>query len=108
MPSDNPLLAPSALPYELPPFDLIRPEHYVEAFERGMREQRAEIEAIASAPEPATFDNTLVALERTGRQLERTAAAFHTVLGADSTDELQAIDADVAPKMSAHRDAIYL
>jgi peptidyl-dipeptidase Dcp len=108
MTSDNPLFATSTLPYELPPFDLIRPAHYVEAFEAGMAEQRAEIEAIASRAEAATFDNTLVALERSGQLLQRASAAFHTVIAADSTDELQAIDAETAPKLSAHRDAIYL
>ncbi len=68
----NPFFAESTLPYGMPPFDLIENEHFVPAFERGMAEHTAEIEAIASNPEAATFDNTIIAMERSGAMLERT------------------------------------
>ncbi|MGI5236877.1 M3 family metallopeptidase [Dactylosporangium sp. CA-139066] len=106
--SANPFSAPSELPYELPPFDRIEVEHYLPAFERGMAQQRDEVAAIAADPEPPTFDNTLVALERSGRILQRVSAAFFTVTSADTNPRLQEIEAEVVPKLSAHNDAIML
>ena len=103
---DTPFDAPSALPYELPPFDEIRSEHFLPAFERAMRVQRAEVEAITGSDEQPTFANTLVALERTGRMLYRVQAAFFTLTGADSTDEIRAIEETVSPLLAAHRDAM--
>jgi len=104
----TPFDEPSPLPYALPPFDDVRLEHHRPAFEAGMAEQRAEVEAIAANPEPATFDNTLVALERTGQLLSRVSMVFFTLSSADSTPELHDIEAEVSPLLAAHRDAITL
>ncbi|MGE9809332.1 M3 family metallopeptidase [Janibacter sp. G1551] len=104
----NPLFEPSPLPFSLPPFAQIRPEHYGPAFDEGMARQRAEVEAIATNPERATFDNTLVALERSGELLARVSAAFFGVSSATATDEVQAIQEEYAPKLAAHSDAISL
>ncbi|WNB86835.1 M3 family metallopeptidase [Cellulomonas sp. ATA003] len=73
-----------------------------------MAEQRAEIERIATDPEPATVENTLVAIERSGRLLSRAAAAFFNQVGSDSTPELEAVEAEIAPQLAAHHDAVYL
>src|SRR2546430_14474266 len=71
MPSDNPFLVESALPYHLPPFDKIKDEHFIPATEAGMQEQLKEVDAIAATTEKTTFENSIVALERTGRLLDR-------------------------------------
>ena len=104
----NPLLAPSSLDYELPPFSLIRDEHYREAFETGFAEQTVEVAAIVSNPGPATFDNTLIALERSGQTLRRVAAVFFNTSSADSNDFTNAFEEELAPRLAAHRDAITL
>ncbi len=103
----NPFLAPSALPYQLPPFDAIEVAHFLPAFEAGMAEQRAEVAAIAADPQPPTLENTLVALERSGRLLARVSAVFFHLTATDATDELQQIEREVTPKLAAHRDAIF-
>ena len=108
MRAENPFLVRSSLPYQLPPFDRVDESDYLPAFEQGMAEQLAEIEAIAGASEPPTFENTLVALERSGRVLERVAATFFSLSGADTTEALDEIRAEVAPKLSAHSDRILL
>ena len=104
----NPLLAASDLPYGMPPFDLIRDEHFVPAFERGMAEQSAEIEAIAANPEAAAFDNTIVAMERSGQLLTRTRRVFSNLANAHTNETLQEIQQKMAPKFSAHNDNILL
>src|SRR5690606_4152463 len=106
--ADNPFFSASDLPYQLPPFDLIEVGHYRPAFERGMSEQRDEVEAIATDPEPPTFENTVVALERSGRTLQRVAAVFFNQASSDTNDALQAIQEEVSPKLAAHSDAIHL
>ncbi|HEY8474633.1 MAG TPA: M3 family metallopeptidase [Natronosporangium sp.] len=106
--NENPFFAPSELPYQLPPFDRIRDEHYLPAFERGMAEQRAEVAAIAADPQPASFENTLVALERSGATLRRVQAAFDLVAAAHTNPAVQQIEQEIAPKLAAHRDAIFL
>src|SRR2546430_3085047 len=108
MPADNPLLVESALPYHLPPFDRIKDEHFVPATEAGMQEQLKEVDAIVADPEKATFDNTVVALERTGRLLDRTQRTFSNLNAADTNPTRQKIETELAPKLSAHRDAILL
>jgi peptidyl-dipeptidase Dcp len=105
---DNPFYSPSDLPYQLPPFADIREEHYLPAFERGMAEQLDEIARITSATEPPTIENTLVALERSGQLLERVSAVFHNQTSADTNKNLQRIEADIAPRLAAHSDAIHL
>lgn len=104
----TPFDGPSTLPYALPPFDDVRTEHYRPAFDAGMAEHRAEVEAIATDPEPPTFENTLVALERAGQLLQRVEMVFSTVTSADSTDELRDLEAELSPLLAAHRDAIVL
>ncbi|EIE99082.1 M3 family metallopeptidase [Saccharomonospora glauca] len=106
--ADNPLLTASDLPYELPPFDRISGEHFLPAFEAGMAEQAAEVEAIANNPEPPTFDNTIVALERSGQLLDRVSQVFFNLHASHTNDTLRAVHAEVAPKLAAHSDAIHL
>ena len=105
---DNPFATPSSLPYGLPDFTAIRPEHYRPALLAGMAEQRAEVEAIAAGTEAPTVANTLDALERSGRLLHRAATVFFNQSSADSTPELEALEEEVAPLLAAHSDAIYL
>ena len=104
----NPFFAESTLPYGMPPFDLIRNEHFVPAFERGMAEQSAEIEAIAANPQAATFANTIVAMERSGQLLGRSRRVFSNLTSAHTNDTLQEIQTEMAPKFSAHDDNMLL
>jgi peptidyl-dipeptidase Dcp len=104
----TPFDEPSTLPYALPPFDDVRTEHYRPAFDAGMAEHRAEVEAIATDPHPPTFENTLVALERSGQLLQRVEMVFSTVTSADSTDALRDLEAELSPLLAAHRDAVVL
>src|SRR5213075_1548219 len=108
MPADNPFLVESALPYHLPPFDRIKDDQFVPATEAGMQEQLKEVDAIAANAEKATFDNTVVALERTGRLLDRAQRTFSNLNAADTNPARQKIDTELAPKLSARRDAILL
>src|SRR5438034_9577103 len=108
MPSDNPFLVESALPYHLPPFDKIKDEHFVPATETGMQEQLKEVDAIAANAEKATFDNTVAALEQTGRLLDRVQRTFSNLNAAHTNPARQKIDTELATKLSAHRDAILL
>jgi len=107
-PVDNPLLKESTLPYHLPPFDQIKDEHFVPAMEAGMRDQLKEVDAVANNPEKPTFENTVVALERTGRSLDRAERTFSNLNACNTNPALQKIDKEMAPKLSAHRDAIHL
>ncbi|RLK49260.1 M3 family metallopeptidase [Microbacterium telephonicum] len=104
----NPLLAASTLPYGLPDYREITPEHYLPAFEAAFAEHRREIDAITRVRSAPTFENTLVPLERSGDLLGRVARTFYTVSAADATPEIQQIDETLAPLMSAHHDAIQL
>jgi len=96
------------LPFHTTDFSRIKDSDYQPAFEQGMAIQRAEIEAIKANPEPPTFANTIVALERSGRMLGRVFAAFGTVTGANTNDALDAVDAEMSPRLAAHGDAINL
>ena len=104
----NPFYAPSTLPFQAPPFDKIKDTDFQPAIEAGMEQQKAEIQAIADNPEPATFENTLVALEKSGRLLERAMSAFDAVTGANTNPDLQKIKSIEAPKLAAHSDFLYL
>ncbi|MEV6006580.1 M3 family metallopeptidase [Streptomyces sp. NPDC051976] len=104
----NPFLSPSTLPYELPPFAEIRDEHYLPAFERGLADHLTEVEAIATADDPATFDNTVVALERSGALLSRVRAVFFNKASADITPAVQDIESRVSTLLAAHSDAVHL
>ncbi|MFI7227049.1 M3 family metallopeptidase [Nonomuraea angiospora] len=104
----NPFFTSSDLPYELPPFADIREEHYLPAFERGMAEQLAEVDAIAGSSEAPTFDNTIAALERSGRILDRTATVFFSVAASNTTDGIMEIEKEISPQLTRHGDAIRL
>jgi peptidyl-dipeptidase Dcp len=104
----NPFFTPSALPFQMPPFDLIVDVHYVPAYEVGMRRQLAEVDAIANNRAPATFDNTIVALERSGQLLVRVGNTFSNMAAANTNAALQAIERDMAPTLAAHSDRIVL
>ncbi|MBW9092821.1 M3 family metallopeptidase [Microbacterium jejuense] len=106
--ADNPLLSPSTLPYGLPDYAAIRPEHYLPAFEQAFAEHKAEVARITAVRSMPTFENTLVPLEESGRLLGDVARTFYTVSSADATDEIQAIEEQLAPLMSAHQDSIQL
>ena len=104
----NPLLTPSRLPFQAPPFDAIKDEDFAPAFAEGMRQQDTEVAAIANNPSAPTFDNTLVALERSGQTLSRVQMDFNALTSANTNDTLQKLQEEVAPKLSAHGDAIML
>ncbi|MFT2751592.1 M3 family metallopeptidase [Clavibacter sp. Sh2088] len=104
----NPFLEPSTLPYGMPPFADIREEHFRPAFEAGIAEHRAEVRAIAEQTEPPTFENTLVALERSGRILDRVSHVFFTLTSSDSSPFTRELEAEIAPELAAHEDAIRL
>jgi peptidyl-dipeptidase Dcp len=104
----NPLFTESTLPYHAPRFDLIRNEDYQPALEQGMRQNLAEIDAIAKQTQPPTFNNTIVAMEKSGALLLRAERAFFGVIGANTNDTLQKVQEIEAPKLAAHNDAIYL
>ncbi|GAB3238392.1 M3 family metallopeptidase [Glycomyces halotolerans] len=107
--TDNPFLAVSDLPYHLPKFEDIATEHYRPAFEAGMAEELAAVEAIAANPEEPTFENTVVALERAGSgTLERVSLVFYNQNTADTDPDLQALETEFNPKLSEHRDKILL
>jgi peptidyl-dipeptidase Dcp len=106
--NNNPLMNESALPYHYPAFDKIGDEHFTPAMEAGMREQLKEIEPIANNAEKPTFENTIVALERTGRLLDRAERTFDNLNACNTNPTLQKIDKEMAPKLAAHRDAIHL
>lgn len=105
---DNPLFSASSLPLQAPPFDRIRDEHFLPALQEGMRLHLAEVRAIAANPEPPTFANTLEALERAGALLTRAQAVFGNLTSSHTNPTLQRIQAEVAPQLAAHADAIHL
>ena len=105
---NNPFYTPSTLPFQAPPFDKIKDSDYQPAIDAGMAMQINEVEAIANNPAPPTFENTVVALERTGLLLTRVMQVFNCVTGANTNDALQTVQAYEAPRLAAHQDAIYL
>jgi peptidyl-dipeptidase Dcp len=104
----NPLVELSPLPYHYPQFDKYRNEDFMPAFEIGMKEGRAEIDRIAGNPEAPSFDNTIIAMERSGQTLARVSAIFFNLTGANTNDVLDKTEAEVSPKLSAYNDAIVL
>jgi peptidyl-dipeptidase Dcp len=105
---ENPFFTESTLPFHYPRFDQIKDSDYAPAFERGMADQLKETDAIASNPDKPTFDNTVVAMERSGRLLGRVESVFDNLKDTNSDDEINAIDAEMAPKRAATTDAIFL
>ncbi|UJF22805.1 M3 family metallopeptidase [Shewanella sp. OMA3-2] len=106
--ADNVLLTPSPLQYMAPQFDKLKASDYLPAFEQGMQEHKAEIAAITNNTEAATFDNTIVALEKTGAILDRTQRAFFNLTGVISDDNFISVEKQIVPKLTAHQDNIYL
>ncbi len=106
--TDNPFFEAWETPFELPPFERIRPEHFPPAFDRGMAEEAAEIRAIAASAEAPDFANTIEALERSGGLLRRVSRVFHNLDSSATNEALQAIDRDYAPKLAAHQMKIAL
>jgi peptidyl-dipeptidase Dcp len=104
----NPLLAPWTGPFEAPPFDRIEPSHFAGAFDIALEAAKAEIYSIAADPEPRSFENTIAALEKSGRLLTRVSAVFSNLATAHTNTELEAIERDIAPKLARHRSSIYL
>jgi peptidyl-dipeptidase Dcp len=104
----NPFAQRSALDFELPPFALIKEEHYLPAFYEGCTQQLAEVQAILDTPGAATFENTIVALEKSGQMLMRTLLVFFNKSSSDTNDALDKIEEEMAPKLAAHQDAINL
>jgi len=108
LPASNPLAQPSTLPFQYPVFDKIKDEHFQPAYVAGMREHLAEIAAIADSKDAPTFENTIVAMEKSGMLLTRVATIFSALQGANTNDKLDAIDRAMSPKLAGHNDAIYL
>lgn len=106
--SENPLLSESTLPYGAPDFSKIKNKDFKPAMLKGMEEQREAIKAIANSEEEPTFENTVLALEKSGELLERASQVFHALTGAHTNDTLQSIQDEMAPKFAAQRDEIYL
>ncbi|WP_068830178.1 peptidyl-dipeptidase Dcp [Xanthomonas cerealis] len=104
----NPLLSASTLPFQAPPFDKIKDADYLPAFEEGMKQHLTEIRKIADNAEPATFANTIEAMERSGETLDRVRRIFFGLVQADTNDARQKIQEAVAPKLAAHQDEISL
>ncbi|MBA3564823.1 MAG: M3 family metallopeptidase, partial [Gammaproteobacteria bacterium] len=104
----NPFFTESTLLLQYPRFDRIEDRHFTPAFDRGMAGQLEEIEAIAGNPEPATFDNTIVAMEKSGQILNRVSTVFSNLVSADTNDTRKKIQAEYAPRLAAHFDAIAL
>lgn len=106
--ADNPFFAPSPLQYQAPDFTVISDEHYAPAFEEGMQQQAAEMQAIATNPEAPTFDNTILAMEQSGELLTRVSRVFYAMASSTSNEVIRDLQGELAPKMSSHRDDIYL
>src|SRR5208337_1680803 len=104
----NPLLEPWTGPFEAPPFARLSASHFRPAFDAALDEARDEIATIAANPEPATFENTIEALERSGRRLSKVSSVFFNLASADTNDEIQAIEREIAPRLARHRDDIFL
>lgn len=106
--TDNPFLEKYKTPFETPPFSLIKTEHYEPAFEMGIQQVEKKTKEIAANPEPATFENTIVALEQSGKLLDRVSSAFFNVLSAEADDEMMEISQRISPKLSESSNNIYL
>ena len=104
----NPFFEDSPLPLNYPRFDLIHPDHYSPAFERAMAEHLAEVEAIAEQEAAPSFENTIVAMELSGQMLDRLSRVFYNMSSAHTNDEIKALEQELAPQLSAHRDNIML
>ena len=105
---ENPFFKPSTLPYQAPPFDKIKDSDYQPAIEEGMKQELAEVEAIADDPAPPTFANTFEAMEKSGALLRRVQRVFGGLAQSNTNPTIQKVQQEMAPKLAAHRDAIVL
>jgi len=106
--TDNPFFESWTTPFGLPPFDRIRPDHFPPAFDRGMEDHRAEVDAIAEAARPPSFANTVEALERSGRLLHRVRKVFFNLSSSHTNDALDAVERDYVPRLAEHAARIAL
>jgi peptidyl-dipeptidase Dcp len=106
--NENPLFEASTLPLEAPNFDVIEEEHFIPAFERGIEEQLSEIEQIASSQEDPTFENTILEMEKSGILLSRVSRVFYNLTSANTNEEIQSIQSEMAPRLASHSDDILL
>ena len=106
--SENPFFGTYRTPFETPPFDRIETEHYEPAFDEGIQQLDEEVQAIANNTELPTFENTIVALERSGKLLDKVSSTFFNVLNAEADDEMMNISQRVSPKLSESSNNIYL
>lgn len=106
--SENPFLQEWNTPYGVPPFEQIKDEHYMEAFDAGLQQQTEEVAAIANNSTTPTFENTIVAFEKSGKLLSKVSGVFFNLTSAHTNDSLKVISREISPKLSAHRDNIYL
>src|SRR5450756_1081501 len=104
----NPFLTPSTLPYQAPPFDKIKDADFQPAIEEGIKRQLSEVETIANSSDAPTFANTIEAMERSGDLLRRVQRVFGGLTQSNTNPTLQKVQSEEAPKLAAHRDAIYL
>lgn len=105
--NNNPLLAPWTAPFEAPPFDRLKPGHFEDAFAAALSRAETEVRAIADNPAPPSFENTIEALERSGHDLTQVSAVFFHLSAADTNDDLDAIEREIAPRLARHRSEIY-
>jgi len=106
--ADNPFFVEWDTPYGVPPFDKIKNEHYLPAFEEGMKLQKEEIDIIIKTEEAATFDNVIAALDYSGEMLRKVSSVFFNMTGSNTSEELQELAKEISPKLSAHNDDILL
>ena len=104
----NPFFSKYTTPFGIPPFEQIKVEHYKPAFIKGIEEQKKEIEAIVNNKKPATFDNTIAALDRSGKLLNKVAGVFYGQNSANTSDALQAVSREISPLLSSHSDDIIM
>ena len=104
--SDNPFYSEYNTPYNVPPFDKIKPEHFIPAFERGMEEGRKELQAIINNPDEPTFENTIVPLDKMGELLDKVSSVFSEFAGSNTNEEIQNIEMEISPKLSSYSDEI--
>ena len=105
---ENPFFAEWGTPYEIPDFQKIKTEHYLPAFEEGMRRQQEEIAAIVSNPDAPTFENTIEAMEYSGALLNEVSAVFFNLTSSNNSPELEAIEEEIVPRLTQHGDDIAL
>lgn len=105
---NNPFFSEYNTPFEVPPFELIQPEHYVPAFEKGMNDHKMEIEKLINSKKEPTFENTIEAFDQSGKLLGNVATVFFSQTSANTNEDLQKIQIEMSPKLSAHRDEISL